>query len=170
MPIYDDTTPYDSPDIEYDGGELWFFTPPVGLIRPFEVRPIFSIWTRVQNAVSSTVVQNNDLSWTQYDGAAPQTYTEYINVNYFGPRGFSGGNLGTITSSQMGFFDPRRVYLGGHRYVITDGLRSELLSAVTKQQPSGYGAFITPAPTTARPIGDEVILNGKFNHELPVAP
>lgn len=170
MSAYDSTSDYDSFDESYDGLDLWFFTPPVGLVRPFEVRPIFSIWTRVQIGVGSTLVRNADMTWTQYDGAAPATYVEYINLNYFGSRGFSGGNLGTVTSAQMGYFQPLRVYIGGHTYTITDALKAELVAAVTNQQPAGYGAFIVPAPASARPIGDEILVNGIFNHETALVP
>lgn len=149
---------------------LWKFTTPVGISIPFEKRPMFSVWTRVKINVNSTVVQNADSTWTQYDGFAPETFVNYINGEFYGKRGFSGGTLGTVTSAQMGYFQPLRCYLGGHVYIISDALRTELLAAVTPQQPTGYGAFIVPAPASASPVGDEIILGGKYEGEFPKVP
>jgi hypothetical protein len=70
----------------------------------------------------------------------------------------------------MGFFQPLRVYLGGHTYIISDALKTELLAAVTAQQPTGYGAFISAAPASAKPVGDEIILGGKYQGEFPKVP
>jgi hypothetical protein len=149
---------------------LWSFSGPIGLTIPFERKPIFSVWTRVKVNVGSTVVQNSDATWTQYDGFAPETFVNAINGEFFGRRGFSGGTLGTVTSAQMGFFQPLRVYLGGRNYIITDAMKAELLAAVTPQQPTGYAAFIAPAPASAKPVGDEIILSGKYESEYPKAP
>lgn len=70
----------------------------------------------------------------------------------------------------MGFATPLRCYLGGHNYVIDDGLRTELLSATTAQQPAGYGAFIFSAPAGAHFTGDEIFASGytPTNPGLPV--
>lgn len=149
---------------------LWLFSPPPGLQIPFERKPIFSVWSRVKINVGSTVVQNFDSTWTQYDGFAPETFVNPVNSEFFGRRGFSGGSQGTVTSAQMGFFQPIRCYLGGRNYILSDVLRNELLAAVTAQQPSGYGAFISPAPASSKPVGDEIILEGKYLAEYPKVP
>lgn len=149
---------------------LWFFSGPIGLTIPFERKPMFSVWTRVKVNVGSTVVRNFDGTWTQYDGFAPETFVNAINGEFFGKRGFSGGSQGTVTSAQMGFFQPLRVYLGGRNYVISDAMKTELLAAVTAQQPGGYGAFISAAPASAKPVGDEIILSGKYESEYPKVP
>lgn len=115
-------------------------------------------------------MQNTDLTWTQYDVYAPQTQVDPANKFFFGFQGFSGGVLGTVTSATMGFNTPVRLYIGGHNYVIDDALRTELLSAVTTQQPGGYGAFIGTAPAGAHFTGDEIFASGytPTNPGLPV--
>ncbi len=139
---------------------LYTFSVPAGVTRPFESRPVFSIWTRISFQAGSTLVQNPDTSWTQYDVYSPQTQADPANKVFFGPQGFSGGVLGTVSSGTMGFPTPLRCYLGGHNYIINDALRTELLSAITSQQPAGYGAFIGTAPAGAHFTGDEILASG----------
>jgi hypothetical protein len=149
---------------------LYTFTVPAGVTRPFESRPVFSIWTRISFRAGSTLIQNPDATWTQYDVYSPQNQTDPANKFFFGAQGFSGGVLGTVTSATMGFATPLRCYLGGHVYVIDDALRTELLSASTTQQPGGYGAFIGTAPAGAHFTGDEIFASGYTvtNPGLPV--
>jgi hypothetical protein len=63
-------------------------------------------------------------------------------------------------SDQTGFEPATRLYIGGHQYVISDALRSELLLASTPAQPNGYGQFIVPAPANAQYTGDEIVASG----------
>lgn len=140
---------------------LWSFAPPSDQVRKFETRPVLSLWTRVSFLAGSTLVQNRDLTWTQYDIAAPGTMVDPANSIFFGPSGFSGGNiLGSVSSATMGFFTPLRVYLGGHTYVINDALKAELVAASTAQHPTGYGAFILALPAGAKFTGDEIMASG----------
>jgi hypothetical protein len=150
---------------------LWSFAPPSDTTYPFESRPILSIWTRLSVKAGSTVVQNPDGTWTQYDRIAPQTAVDAASKYFFGPAGFSGMTAGatgstvatlygSVSSGRMGFATPIRCYLGGHTYVIDDLLKAELSSAATVQHPSGYGAFIFAAPARATFTGDEIIASG----------
>lgn len=73
---------------------------------------------------------------------------------------YKGANL--VTPQAMGFESPLRIYRGGHVYVIDDTLKTELTNAVTTQEPTGYGAYITAytGPTTTN-IGDEIAVSGR---------
>jgi hypothetical protein len=139
---------------------LWRFITPVAYRAPLEDRPIMSLWTRVKSDTGSTVIQKTDNTWAQFDGAWPQTLDSSV-LYFFGPKGFAGLSQAPITSAALGFDSCKRLYLGGHVYIINDALKSELLSAVTQQYPSGYGSFIVSAPVGAQETGDEIMKSGR---------
>lgn len=77
----------------------------------------------------------------------------------FAVPNYQGVNL--ETPQDMGYESPLRLYRGGHVYVINDTLKAELLAAVTSQEPSGYGAYITSYPGSTTNVGDEVMVSGR---------
>lgn len=137
---------------------LWLFPSPqiVRQQRAFEEQPIMSLWTRVKLDIPSTVILNGDgVTWEEYSGSWPGTEMPSLTFHY-GGRGFNA-----MGSDQSGFVAAKRLYIGGHNYVIDDNLKNELSAAVTSFAPSGYGAYITAAPPGSVYTGDEIIFSGR---------
>jgi hypothetical protein len=149
---------------------LWRFDPPVRVLQPLSMD--HPLWMRVKEKQPSAVVQTADGTWAEYV-ALPSTID--ANADYLfgrtdrspipGGRGFNvssdpkGNPVDTI--ADYGFQSPLRIYRGGHVYCIDDGLRTELLNAVTTEAPTGYGAYIVAAPGGSVFTGDEIIKSGR---------
>lgn len=111
----------------------------------------FSLFGRVARTGGTAVVRKRDNSWEEFD-VLPGTLNP-TNRFTFGARGFAG-------TAPDGWDWPLRLYMGGHRYVIDETLRTELLAAVTAQEPAGYGAYISA--TTDPYTGDDIIASGVY--------
>lgn len=150
IPTYEEAgLVYDQPEITFGAqGDLWLFRTPGRITHDLEGRFAWSIWTRVKVTDPVAVVQHADASWTE---EFPLPWTLIPSNKYlYGKHGFSNGD-------NIAFDVPKRLYMGGHTYIIDDTLRGELESAVTTQEPAGYGAYITAAPQGSVFTGDEII-------------
>lgn len=147
---------------------LWTFQTPVRARIPLsDTHPLFS---RISEPQATALVQHADGTWAEYLDL-PQTLE--AGADYaFGrtdrssiPRGkgfgvaqnSQGQNLNT--PADYGFQSPLRIYRGGHVYCITSALRTELLNAVTNEEPNGYGAYMTS--TGSGKTGDEIMRSGR---------
>jgi len=131
---------------------FWRFEPPKRLQIPYESEPKLGLWTRIKVTVGSTVIRKQDGDFIEFEGDYPQTLDPSAE-HLHGPRGFSGSNAA--------FEGALRLYHGGHAYFIDDTMKAELEAAVTTQEPTGYGAYITgPLVEGSGWIGDEVALHG----------
>lgn len=149
---------------------LWTFRTPNRVSEPLDDR--HPLWRRVSNDVGVSLVKEADGTWREYqdlpqhlDAGADYVFGRTDRSSIPTGRGFGvsqdgrGTNLESPNDREQR--SPLRIFRGGHTYIISDSLKTELEAVVTTEEPTGYDAYISAAAGDAVETGDEIMCSGR---------